>query len=322
MPYKVLFSQARLVEDLLRGFVPERHLEALDFESLEQVPANFVGEDTSGKTHERANDLVWKIRLKKGGQIFVYLMLEFQSTVARWMALRVLTYTSLLLQDLVRHGHLTPEGKLPTVLPFVLYNGTRAWTAPVEVADLFAEVPGMESFLERFRPRLKYFLIDEGRLRESDVDRPGNVTAALFRIERSEDPEEVHEAVAELAGELAGPEHEGTRKSVSIWLRKIVFAKGWEKLQLQYPGKLEDLETMLRDAQQRWWNEAKQEGHLAGVRKGKRQGEAAIVLKQLRLKFEALDSTTRSRVRGAEPSQLERWAQRLLTAGSLEEVFS
>lgn len=95
---------------------------------------------------------------------------------------------------------------------------------------------------------------------------------------------------------------------------------------------------MLRDAQQRWWNEAKQEGHLAGFqegrqegqrkgqrlgqRLGKRQGEAAIVLKQLQLKFGALDTATRNRVRAAEPKQLERWAQRLLTADCLEEVFS
>ena len=84
--------------------------------------------------------------------------------------------------------------------------------------------------------------------------------------------------------------------------------------------------TLLEAAQERWWNQAVQEGVEAGLQKGrklgKRQGEATIVLKQLQLKFGALDSSTRSRVRRAEPEELERWAQRLLTADTLDEVFS
>ena len=113
--YKMLFGHERLIEDLLRGFLPEEVLDALDFDSLERVKTEFLAKDTSGKPRERRSDAVWKIRLRDGGQVLVYLMLEFQSTIDRWMALRVLTYTALLLEDLVRHGHVGQESGPDTI---------------------------------------------------------------------------------------------------------------------------------------------------------------------------------------------------------------
>ena len=135
--YKLLFSHPRMVEDLVRGFVPGGWVEELDFASLERVPASYVGEELEG----RASDLVWRLRRRGEGWIYVYLLIEFQSTVDRFMALRVLTYVGLLCQEVVREGGLSPEGKLPAVLPIVLYNGRERWTAAEEVAELFAPAP-------------------------------------------------------------------------------------------------------------------------------------------------------------------------------------
>ena len=117
--YKLLFSHPRMVEDLVRGFVPGGWVAELDFASLERVPASYVGEELEG----RASDLVWRLHRQGEGWVYVYLLIEFQSTVDRFMALRVLTYVGLLCQELVRQGGLSPEGKLPAVLPIVLYNG-------------------------------------------------------------------------------------------------------------------------------------------------------------------------------------------------------
>ncbi len=51
------------------------------------------------------------------------LFLEFQSTPDPWMALRMLVYVGLLWQQLVREQRLMPDGRLPPVLPVVLYHG-------------------------------------------------------------------------------------------------------------------------------------------------------------------------------------------------------
>ncbi len=64
------------------------------------------------------------------------MLIEFQSGVDRYMALRILVYVGLLYQDLLRRGETLADGRLPPVLPIVLYNGSARWSAADDVGDL------------------------------------------------------------------------------------------------------------------------------------------------------------------------------------------
>ena len=132
--YKLLFSRPRMVRDLLDGFAARGWSGALDFDTLDPLPASFVSEDLQ----QRHGDLVWRIRFRDDRWLYLVLLLEFQATVDRAMALRMLAYTALLYQRLDADGVLRDHGALPPVLPVVLYNGRRPWTAPVEMTDLVA----------------------------------------------------------------------------------------------------------------------------------------------------------------------------------------
>ena len=59
-----------------------------------------------------------------------------------------------------------------------------------------------------------------------------------------------------------------------------------------------------------------------GVEKGLAVGRALLVLRQLELRFGALSDAVRERVCGASASELEAWAEAVLTAGSIEEVLA
>jgi predicted transposase YdaD len=123
--YKLLFSHARMVEDLLRGFVHEAWVREVDFTSLERVSGSYVSEDL----RDREDDMIWRVRW--GAEwLYIYLLLEFQATVDRYMAVRLMVYVGLLWQSLIQARTLSPSGKLPPVVPIVLYNGRRRWTAP------------------------------------------------------------------------------------------------------------------------------------------------------------------------------------------------
>lgn len=54
---------------------------------------------------------------------------------------------------------------------------------------------------------------------------------------------------------------------------------------------------------------------------GKAEGKAELVLKLLGLRFGAVPERTRVRVGAAAPEQLDAWAERVLTAETLDEVF-
>ena len=131
--YKRLFSQPRMVQDLLRGFAARDWSDALDFSTLTPVPASFV----SDRLRQRHGDLVWRVGFR-GEWLYLLVLLEFQSTVEPAMAVRVLTYTGLLYEKLIDDGALRRHGKLPPVLPIVIYNGSQPWTASEEVAELIA----------------------------------------------------------------------------------------------------------------------------------------------------------------------------------------
>ncbi|WP_300318783.1 Rpn family recombination-promoting nuclease/putative transposase, partial [Accumulibacter sp.] len=81
--YKFLFSTPELVRDLIIGFVPDEWLHSLDYSTLERVPGSYISEDF----RYRADDVVWRVRV--GGEwVYLYLLLEFQSSVDKYMALR------------------------------------------------------------------------------------------------------------------------------------------------------------------------------------------------------------------------------------------
>src|SRR5207237_1046730 len=119
--------------------------------------------------------------------LYIYLLLEFQSTVDRYMAVRLQVYVGLLYQALIRAQQLPLSGQLPPVVPVVLYNGQRRWMAPLEMGALVAEVPGLKSY----RPRFPYALLDVGRYAEHELAAFPNLAAALFRLENSRAPEDV-----------------------------------------------------------------------------------------------------------------------------------
>jgi hypothetical protein len=179
-----------MVADLLRAFVHEDWVKDVDFATLEHAGGGYVTDDL----RKRLDDIVWRVRMGPEW-LYVYLLIEFQSKVDPFMAVRELAYLGLLYQDIIRAGDVTAGRRLPPVLPIVLYNGKPRWTAETEVADLIAAAA---AGLGRYCPRLRYLLLDEGRYADGELAPLRNVAAALFRMENSRTPQDVEQVLAAL----------------------------------------------------------------------------------------------------------------------------
>jgi len=90
--YKLLIAHPRMVEDLLRGFVPQPWVERLDFTTLERCEGSYV----SDRYQRFEEDIVWRVRCRgerprgerprgEDSWLYVYLLMEFQSRVERFM---------------------------------------------------------------------------------------------------------------------------------------------------------------------------------------------------------------------------------------------
>ena len=174
--YKRIFSFPRMVEGLLYGFLPGQWLDDLDFSTLQKLPTEYVSDELL----KRHGDCVWRLR-RRGEWLYLLVLLEFQSTDEPRMALRILTYTSLLYQELVRNDALDAGGRLPAVLPVVLYNGDARWRAALEVGELIAPV-GPE--LASYQPSQRYIVVDERHVGTEDL--PGrNLMRAVLGLDRA-----------------------------------------------------------------------------------------------------------------------------------------
>jgi hypothetical protein len=69
-------------------------------------------------------------------------------------------------------------------------------------------------------------------------------------------------------------------------------------------------------------SEGWKEGRKAGREEGRKAGERALVRKLLTLRFGKLPADAEQRLRRASLAELERWAERVLTARNLAAVFA
>ena len=315
--YKLLFSHPEMVADLLRGFVHEDWVQELDFATLEKVSGHYVADNLQ----DREDDVVWRVRWGKEW-LYVYLLLEFQSSVDPYMAVRILVYLGLLYQDLIRTGQCADNGLLPPVLPIVLYNGKARWNAAEEIADLIIRAP---AGLERYRPRLRYFLLDEGRFADSELAPLRNLVAALFRMENSRTPQDVDRVLTALIEWLRAPEQASLRRSFTVWLKRVFLPGKMPGVNFKKLHKLQEVRSMLAERVIEWTQEWKQQGLEQGLERGRQEGRqeerANLLLRLMRHKYGALTERHLERIRQADGETLLRWVEQVLSASTPDDAL-
>jgi|SRR5208283_3703523 len=319
--YHKIFGHPGMVSQLLRDFLAEPWLDDLDLDRMERLNAKFHAE--TGERRE--GDMIWRIPRHGGGDTYLMLLLEFQSTPDRWMALRALVYVGLLWQHLVREKQLPPDGMLPPVLPVVVYNGDPRWAMPLALRELVGLPENTP--LWRYQPDVRYHVVDEGAFNDDDLAARDTLAALLFRLEASPDPDRVVAlADAVLAWFGRHPGFDGLRPLFAELLGGLMgpLAPG-----VRVPEELLEVRNMLATRAEDWKRQWLQEGRAEGLTEGRAEGlteglvkgEAALLLRQLERRFGALPTEVRARVAAADTAALEAWGLRVLDAGSLEDVL-
>ena len=77
-----------------------------------------------------------------------------------------------------------------------------------------------------------------------------------------------------------------------------------------------------QEGRQEGLQEGQQKGRQEGLQEGLEKGQRSLLAKQLRLKFGALDADTERRLTEADLTQLQLWAERILTVKTLAQVWT
>ena len=317
--YKSFFSRQSAVKDTLRLGASElaRHL---DFATLERLPASFVTE----RLGQRHADMLWRLRTVESGWLYLFVLLEFQSTVDRRMALRMMDYTVRILRGLGKDD-LGPAGVHPPILPVVIYNGERRWTAATDVRDLFAPVPNE---LLGYLPRHRYLLIEVQSLRA--LEPSDNVLSLIARFEQARSPERFEELLGEAADWLENATDPELARRLKTWIALVLVQRlGREGIALE--KKLWEEEearmTTLIERARKWGEERDQQwlekGVEKGLRRGRLEGKRELVLGMASHRFgpEAVDHLVPVLARVSDSDRVAVLAAKVFECQTVDELI-
>ena len=261
--YRDFFSNKRVVEDLLRAYVGQAWIKLLNFISLQRVSASYV----HAAERQRTSDVVWRLRLQGSENwVYLYLLLEFQSTVDKRMALRMLVYTGLLYQDLIKQDEIKRGQKLPPVFPLVIYNGTQAWDAKMELRDLIAPVPAE---LAQYLPNIRYAVPDAGRIQKLA---PENTVSTIIELETAGDSQQLAQILERAKSLLEAPENSEFQHALVAWLQAVVLHRVASEEDFPKFRQLHEVRTMLAERAVQWTQEWLEERRQAGLQQGREEG--------------------------------------------------
>lgn len=311
LSYKLFFSHARMIRELLRDLIGEAWVERIDLASAELVPASFV----SGKMKSRESDIIWRFRRRDNGEpVYLYILLEFQSRPDPYMPVRLMSYQGLLYEKLIAQGQLPPSGRLPQVIAMVMYNGSGPWSPVLELSEL---IERFDPSAEEYVPHLRYKVIHVAAFSLEVLEKVESPVADLFQLERSKDWKDVLHGVSRVRRHVS-PEESSLRRAFETSLKFVTLPRlGVDPATIPESLTLEEYESMLAERIDEWNRQVLETGR----QEGRQEGEARVVLRLLEEKFGALDDRSRERVRVADAERLLDWSARILKARRLQDVF-
>ena len=255
--YKELFSYPEFVQQLIEGFAPAEMAELMDFSTLKNHSGNYI----TPLFEEKFEDVVWSVEVTWQGvtqQVFLYILLEFQSRVDRTMPIRLMHYVACFYDHLLKNGTTTPHKGLPPVLPIVLYNGSERWTARQDIYDMVHPEP--PAFLQVYQPHLRYYLVDEGRYTDEELNLRQTPLSGVFSIENaSMDRKGLQQAVDRIVAIIqADPHKERIDKIITRWLKRHLQRLGAEVNLDQLNSLVED-KDMLAENLENWAQQERRE---------------------------------------------------------------
>jgi predicted transposase/invertase (TIGR01784 family) len=323
MGYKELFSHPEFVQQLMEGFAPAEIAGLMNFSTLKKHNGHYI----TPLFEEKIEDVVWSVEVSWQGmtqQVFLYILLEFQSAVDRSMPIRLMHYVACFYSELLKQKIVTASQGLPPVFPVVLYNGSKPWTAPLDMYEMVQPEP--PSFLQVYQPHLRYYLIDEGRYTNEQLGLRQTPLSGVFGVENAgESWETLQNAVDRVVAIIqADPNKARIDRIITRWLKRHLYRLGAEVNLDKLDSLMEDKDMLaenLENLVKKERLEGRQEGEQSGIQKG-RLAEARETLRTLlTLKFGEVPAWVEEQLVQANHDQLKGWMRDVLFANQLNDMF-
>ena len=184
--FKTIFRNKKMFLMFVQSFVKQKWVQEITEDDLEYHPSLFPEIIES----DRESDVVYKIT-KDSEEIYVFIMLENQSTVDFLMPFRLLEYMCRLwrrhVQDNKQQAR-NKQFKLPAILPILFFDGDekQGWTAETKFLNKVED----KNLFKDYTPKFEYVLIDLTKIPFRELERlknPSSLIMLLDKLRTSED---------------------------------------------------------------------------------------------------------------------------------------
>jgi len=260
--YKYLFSNKRIFHQFITRFVDEDFSKKIRLDDIELVDKSFVSDEFI----KRESDIIYRVKTDKR-DVYVYVLVEFQSTVDKTIPVRMLLYILQMYDQLYRNSR---EGKLPAIFPVLLYNGDKEWTVPYNVQDLIEDtIPA------RFRPSFEYYPVIENRIPDKVLKKIKGTIAAIIYLEKQKNEKSLKRAV-DTVFELVKGENPEQLRMFTVWLNRM-FKEAYSEKEFEKITELTEVKSMLTQIAEQIEERGIQQGMQQGMRR--RAEETALKMK-------------------------------------------
>lgn len=269
--YRFLLSSKKLFVELLRSFIDKGWVQAVDEEHVQEIPHSFVLQDFK----RQEADLVYRVKLN-GQDVVFYLLLEMQSSVDFRMPYRLLLYQVEIWRYWLQNEEEALSNRksfqLPPIIPIVLYNGKKKWTAERQFRKLLSNEEMFDSELLNF----EYLLIDVARYTEEELLSLSNTIGSVFLLDQTEDQEHLLNRLGKLMNTIQQMPEDNQQKFVA-WMANILL----QKLPENEPSLQQFIQSVKGDAAFMGLEKILDDIERKGEQKGKEQVVKQMIAEQL-----------------------------------------
>ena len=270
--YKYLFSSPRITCQLLHSFVDIPLMKKIMPEDLTLIDKSFI----SRRLKRREADVIYQVKNQEK-EAYIYILMEFQSSPDKAIPVRMLNYITMFYDSLLKKSK---AGKLPPVLPLLIYNGSRDWNVPFRLEEL------IESYLpRRFIPHFEYYPIIEKNYSDKTLFAINNLVSAIMIMENSRDEENLQDNVERVI-ECLKKEHREDIRMFLGWYYQMRAVDGSESIEISIKeGEGIMLAEVAQRLNQKILNQGLEQGLELGLEQGKLRDKQEVLIRLLDLKF-------------------------------------
>ncbi len=319
--FKRLFGNLATAADFMRSYLPSAVVSVVDLDTLALEKESFI----DPKLRSHFSDLLFRVRLAAGGDLYVYLLLEHKSTPDVWVAFQLLRYIVRFWERLYDQG----RAKLPAVIPIVFYHGEDRWNVSRQFSALIEG--GRIAELQKYVLDFEYDLRDLSASGGEEIKGHARLRTGLELLRHVYD-EDLGQRLPDIFRHLRGMNRADALEYLETLLaylskagKKVKSEEIVEAMEQVIPREeFGDVAPFAKAWIAEWEKQGLEKGMEKGLEKGMELGEhkgmTSLTLRLVHRRFGEIGEATRERIRGLPNHRLEDLGEALLDFASSEEL--